>query len=135
MTDNQGTMYTGELVHIARYENPLNITVKAPEVLGRLCAPSWSMVLGHKAGKGDVRYIGEHTPLTDQMYVDRFSSLMWDRFSVNADLYRQLLTTKNITLLCFCPEGEFCHRHVLVEKIFPEMARRLSVNWVYMGEH
>ena len=80
----------------------LDITVKSGAGVGRVFAPTWEMVIGYKLGGLDAR-----------RYVEQYRSLLKERVPRNLDKIRKFLARHpKITLLCYCPEGSFCHRHI-----------------------
>ena len=78
-----------------------DITVKGQDPLGKLFAPTWKMVMGIKnQTMAEYDYVMEYSKilvaaLTDQDVVNR----VLQRFN------------NEMTLVCFCPKGAFCHRY------------------------
>jgi hypothetical protein len=67
--------------------------------------PTWEMVMGHKSGK-----------LSDQEYKDAYRKLYldsWKRWMQLQGWLKSLRTDEDCTLLCYCAEGEFCHRRII----------------------
>jgi hypothetical protein len=106
------------------YKGPdrVDITVKGDEYPGNWLAPTWAMVRGLQAGK-----------ITQWDYTVQYFSLLINRALKQNDWSRNaihdLLTNRSdITLVCYCPSVEFCHRI---------LAARLFENWGdgrYIGE-
>ena len=65
-------------------------------------APSWDMVLGVKDGS-----------LSPADYTRRYHDMMELSFIAYPDEWQELLAHDEVTLLCYCRVGEFCHRHLL----------------------
>jgi len=84
----------------------LDITVKSAEGIGKYLAPTWPMVLGHKDGT-----------LSDEDYEWMYRRIL-DRNPIK--VYRALWKYGKdcggqITFLCYCPDGVFCHTHLLID--------------------
>lgn len=87
-----------------RYSGPdrLDITVKGQHPFGRVLAPRWEMVMAvHNNGVSAHRY-----------YMDEYWKILE---SVPMKVWDEMLTEKQITLVCFDPEDAFCHRNLVVE--------------------
>lgn len=100
----------------------MDITVKGGAPPGDVLAPTWNMVEDYKSGK-----------LTQWDYTIKYFSLLMSRMSTIGDGWRNsldLLTLERtqITLVCFCPAGEFCHR-ILAARMLAEMG-----HGQYIGE-
>ena len=90
-----------------RYSGPgrLDITVKGQDPRGKLLAPTWDMVMGYKNGT-----------LNEEQYTQMYFELMQIRFSQNPQLWMEIAdSTEDIVLVCFCPAGVFCHRHLAAQ--------------------
>ena len=94
----------------------LDITVKNSIYPGNVLAPTWEMVQGIKAQK-----------ITEWGYAVQYFSLIISRvsdISTNGRVHRAALHNigerKQITLVCFCPAGQFCHR-VLAARMLESM--------------
>jgi len=88
-----------------RYPGPhrLDITVKGQDPFGKLFAPTWDMVSTYmKSGKTD----GDK-----QNYIKKYHELIMG--VTNTEAWNKLLNMQYVVLVCFCPPGEFCHRHLL----------------------
>jgi len=101
----------------------IDVTVKSAVGWATAFAPTWEMVTGHKSGiMGDIEYSGLYAAILDAAGKQAFDRL------------RQVGTDNGdkLTLLCYCPDGVFCHAHLLVEyavKHYPDWfqdARRTS---------
>lgn len=104
----------------------LDTTVKS----GDLCfAPTWEMVLGHKA-----------KTLSDQEYTSLYIRKMQQSIRENKERWREVLMQEApMALLCYCPymrDGErvFCHRHLLKD-IFAQLCQKYSLEFLYYGEY
>lgn len=65
-------------------------------------APTKELVWGHK-------YKGQ----SDQWYKDGYRELIGQRWPDVGDWLRGLDEDEDITLLCYCQEGKFCHRKII----------------------
>lgn len=95
-----------------RYFGPdrIDITVKGNDPLFKGLAPTWDMVNAYKAGRlSAVNYATKYFNLIDSRINQGDQSAM--------NLHRAFLENGSITLVCFCPSGNFCHRYLLAHKI------------------
>jgi hypothetical protein len=86
----------------------LDITVKSAAGIGTLLAPMWAMVGGLKRWPG-------YEPLTPAQYVERYAALLRARYRADSRPFFDLIHRERVVLLCFCPAGVFCHRHLAVD--------------------
>ena len=102
-------IYTGTYSY--RGQHRLDVSWKGRHPVGTFFAPSISMLNGYKSGKVSKE---EYT----KMYIERLiSKLTKDvRFKeVVLDIVRKQLEGEDITFVCFCKAGCFCHRVLLAE--------------------
>jgi len=101
-----------------RYNGPdrMDITVKSAVGIGTVLAPTWDMVMSHK-----------DQTLSDWDYTVKYFSLIVSRMNApemegraNRSAFNLLTEHKQITLVCFCPSGAFCHR-VLAARMLESM--------------
>lgn len=91
-----------------RYDGPyrLDITVRGNDQLGKAFAPTWEMVM---------RWKQSDKTLNDQMiYIEAYHKIIINHIVMNSPEWQALRAKANVVLVCFCPAGEFCHRHLLV---------------------
>lgn len=109
----------------------LDITIKSGTMVGKLYAPTWDMVMGHKNKK-----------YTDEQYTKMYYDLLTERWEKDWNGFRQAtintvsllsgtftMPAFSITLVCYCPAGAFCHR-VLLAKWFEDTWPSVK----YLGE-
>lgn len=96
-----------------RETDRLDITVKTGVAA---FAPSWTMVHGIK-----------NRTLAESQYYDMYQNLMTLSQRYYKEKWDALLARDEVTLVCFCPAGDFCHR-VLLAHILEKMGAQ------YMGE-
>jgi len=82
----------------------LDITVKSATPPGSVLAPTWEMVKRYKDGT-----------LDQWQYTIKYFAKLVDRMYRAGDREQKMLDAiltdrKSLTLVCFCPVGEFCHR-------------------------
>ena len=101
-----------------RYSNSdrTDITIKSG---WKTFAPTWDMVMGLKNGT-----------LTEQEYTEQYRQLMIKSRTEHYHDWWSLLLRDEVTLVCFCRKGAFCHR-VLLAKLLEEWYPNLCE---YMGE-
>jgi hypothetical protein len=96
-------------------DDRLDITVKGNTPPGSVLAPTWEMVKGYQKGT-----------ITQWDYATRYFSLIVERMhTINSDKWRIMLDDvvadrKQLTLVCFCPAGQFCHR-ILAARMLENM--------------
>lgn len=107
-------------VYTAQYRYPgkdrLDITVKGQDAFGKIFAPSWRMVRDFKNGT-----------MSEYEYERDYHAMMLGQFKLHRQIWIQLLAMDEVTLVCFCGPGEFCHRLLLAQYL-----EKLGA--VHMGE-
>lgn len=100
-----------------RYPGPsrLDITVKGLDPFGKFFAPTWGMVAEYKKNPKDQQIQYAYAMAYNQIIQDNYQHL------------QLLLHTNEQVLVCFCPPGEFCHRHLLAKHLIAQGAE-------YIGE-
>ena len=85
-------------------DDRLDITVKGNTPPGNVLAPTWDMVKAHKAGTlGDWDYTVQ--------YLSLIVKRMYSGAEIEQDMMDQIVfRLPSLTLVCFCPAGQFCHR-------------------------
>lgn len=68
--------------------------------------PTKELVWGHK-------YKG----MSDAAYIAGYKALLRQRWPQIVAWCRSLTATEDVTLLCYCREGEFCHRRIMAKLI------------------
>ena len=105
-------------IYTAQYkysgDDRVDITVKGDQYPGNILAPTWEMVRGLQKQK-----------LTQWDYTTQYFSLLIHRSWVMSAMFQSAmrdLTTprEQMTLVCFCPSGEFCHR-ILAARMLENM--------------
>lgn len=81
----------------------LDITVKSSTGFGRNFAPTWDMVMGTKKGTMSV-----------ETYIQKYFDIIWSRPDEMARL-ALMAKVQDVTLVCFCGVGQFCHRILLAK--------------------
>lgn len=77
----------------------IDTTVRSGE---QAFAPTWEMVKASKAGV-----------LSPEDYTTQYRALMLASVRTHAKLWRDTASLEDVVLLCYCPAGKFCHRHLL----------------------
>jgi len=106
-----------------RYSGPnrVDITTRKTHPHGQWFAPDWeTMVKPYKNGD-----------ITKEIYTQRYWKHMQLSYQIHKESWKWLLSQPEITLVCFCRPGDFCHRIILardiLDKHFP--------NTIYKGEY
>jgi uncharacterized protein YeaO (DUF488 family) len=89
-----------------RYNGPdrLDITAKGKDHFGIAFAPTWDMVMGYKQGR-----------ISEAEYERRYLELLRESWNKRPDAWQNLLGRMEVTLVCFCRSGDFCHRVLLAK--------------------
>jgi uncharacterized protein YeaO (DUF488 family) len=82
-------------------EDRLDITVKTGD---KTFAPTWDMVMGHKNGT-----------LSSEQYVKMYIDLLRNSYKKNRKRWEEILNREQVTFVCFCGHGKFCHRLILAD--------------------
>lgn len=94
-------------IYTAQYRYPgphrLDITIKENDPIGKIFAPTWDMVMGHKKTGND------------QEYINKYHKMILDSLTYNKPAWDELLGREYVVLVCFCTVGNFCHRHLLAD--------------------
>jgi len=85
-------------------------------------APSWNLIMGYKSKLID-----------EKKYRIEYKKQMSQSFFNNKREWEELLNKGEVTLVCFCKKGEFCHRLILVE-ILQMLGKRFNIEVIYNGE-
>lgn len=104
------TIYTAQYRYAG--SDRFDITVKGQDGMGLHFAPTWNMVTDHKKGI-----------ITDQQYVDMYIPILQ---SIPVHVLDWFLSEPVRTLVCFCPENNFCHRNILVNYLTQTFGQRLT---------
>lgn len=97
----------------------LDTTVKSGE---RTFAPVWSMVIGHKEGT-----------VSDQAYTDLYYDMMRNTYRKVPNRWLAVLAMQKVAIACYCPEGAFCHRHLLADMLI-KLGARKGIPVTFHGE-
>ena len=104
-------------VYTAQYQydesNRLDITVKTGL---KMFAPTWDMVMDYK----------DHR-ITASQYSVLYYEKMRKSYKTYREIWDWLLNQEEVVLVCFCKNGEFCHRYLLAD-----ILEKLGAK--YMGE-
>lgn len=89
-----------------RYQGPdrLDVTVKGKDPLGKWFAPTWKLVMASRQGT-----------LAWEEYRRNYRDLMRESFRLHTDVWNQVLSMEEVTLVCFCRAGGQCHRYLLAD--------------------
>ena len=97
----------------------IDITTRQTHEHGKAFAPTWDLVKRYRDGEINNRqYSAEYVLLMRKSWVEKNWSWEW------------LLNQDEVTLVCFCKPGAFCHRTVLAHDILGMNFK----NAQYMGE-
>lgn len=96
----------------------LDITIKSGCDKGWILAPTWEMVNTFKSGL-----------MSEETFTNMYFSIVnyrWDRIIPSTI---EWMKDKNLILVCYCPQGQFCHRYLAAEFLVKKMGA------TYFGEH
>jgi uncharacterized protein YeaO (DUF488 family) len=94
-------IHTAQMSKMGSVDNPLDITVKSGD---EVFAPTWKMVMDYKNGL-----------ISETEYTRQYKQMMYKSMITNKNRWDEVKESAIITLLCYCPTGAFCHRHILAE--------------------
>lgn len=116
-------------------QTEVNTTVtKASTAIGKVLAPTKTLVFGHKSFMGDARF-KRFEPIPDEAYREQYIKLIQNRYVANQTLFRTLLERDEITLTCFCGKDKaYCHRFIIATYILPKCAEHFGIAYRYKGE-
>ena len=97
----------------------LDTTVKSGH---REVAPTWDMVMGHKAGT-----------VSDEEYVRQYKLLLDRSLRENQDWWVNLLQSEILVLGCYCRADGFCHRYILKD-VIKQQCQLQGIHVIDMGE-
>lgn len=98
--------------------------------LGAILAPSWDLVWAIKRGEIDEQeYEKRYLELLRRRYrQDIYSLSGWDV------LLDKIVRQGGVTLCCYCPKGQFCHRTIAAEKVLKPLLEKRGFEVELMGE-
>jgi len=85
-------------------------------------APTWEMVSSFKNGC-----------LEEEAYTILYVSLIRERWMTHRSEFEEVLKMPKVALACYCPAGNFCHRHLL-KKAFLRLALQRGIPAIDQGE-
>lgn len=85
-------------------------------------APSWEIVMAVKKGE-----------ISEEEYTETYKQLMRDSYKNNRPKWDEVSSMDKVTVCCYCPEGCFCHRYLLVD-MFRAHCKQNSIDFEYCGE-
>ncbi|ANZ48427.1 hypothetical protein BIZ78_gp148 [Erwinia phage vB_EamM_Caitlin] len=100
----------------------LDITVKSGM---KIFAPTWDFLMEYKNSNKDAE--------AEAVYTRKFRAKIRQLYRDNPDALLELLYSERLALMCYCPAGKFCHRHLLVRTL-RALGRLHGVDVVLMGE-
>jgi uncharacterized protein YeaO (DUF488 family) len=112
-------IFTAQMSKYKNKADALDITVKSGD---KNFAPSWEIVSGWK--KGEISW---------EEYTRQYIEMMRASYRRDPEHWHALLRRNEITLLCYCPAGENCHRFILVE-LLQKLGKKLGIEVEYGGE-
>lgn len=124
-TFNLFTAQIAQRFRVAKLGIPiLDTTVKSGDPT---FAPSWDIVMRHKAGT-----------LTDQGYMDVYKLMMRGSYHGQPERWREVIAMPSVCIMCYCPACTqeryvFCHRLVLVS-MFEKICQLQGRAFHYAGE-
>ena len=100
----------------------LDTTVKTGD---RRLAPSWDFLVEYKSSP--------RSPADQARYRELYLNKLKAMHHQTPDVLLDLLKRDEVILTCYCPAGQFCHRHILKE-ILTLLGSRTGVNVEDCGE-
>jgi ribA/ribD-fused uncharacterized protein len=103
----------------------IDVTVKNAKGARTSLAPTWNMVMGYKKGV-----------LSEKDYTKQYTEILKQsqkRFPNKWEATLRKNENKTIVFCCFCPKGNFCHRHLLAKE-FINFAEQIGIKAVLIEE-
>jgi uncharacterized protein YeaO (DUF488 family) len=124
-------LYTAQ---IGKYQGTdgIDITVWTKNKAGQVMSPSEAIVFGHKHFAGDKRYT-DYPKVNDTEYRTTYRLILIERYEENKARFLAMLQTEELTLLCYCRQGKFCHRHQAAD-ILKKIGIAHGIEVILMGE-
>lgn len=97
----------------------LDTTMKTGE---EVFAPHRQMVYDVKAGR-----------ITEAQYTEMYYRKMRESYRDARHRWIEVCQLERLAIMCYCPEGVFCHRHLL-RKYFEPVCVGNDIPFTYMGE-
>ena len=116
-----GIVYTARISHTGP-GLVLDTTIKSGAGLGKVLQPSWEIVMGHKRGQ-----------ISDEEYVEKYLAMLRQRYAADRQPFLDILAHEQVTLLCYCRAGKFCHRHLAADVLI-KIATAFDLPFEYRGE-
>lgn len=126
------TIHTARITYAGT--NKLNITVKSATEQGRIFAPTWELVGGHKHfhNPDDSRW-QNYPALSDEQYTQKYYELIRNRYHQDPTPFIELVKSKSLVLCCYCAKDTFCHRHLAAD-ILLKIAQSQNITATVKGE-
>lgn len=86
-------------------------------------APTKKMVFGYKYGD-----------LSEEEYTEMYISMMRESMRTHKEEWLKLLDMEVVAVGCYCPDGKFCHRKLLVY-VLERITRNMGIDFEYLGEY
>jgi hypothetical protein len=93
-------------------QDRIDITAKGTSEASKMFSPTWTMVMGYKKGL-----------ITERQYTKQYYELLinrWHSFNAFKEEMNKIVIqarSSSVTVVCFCPAGNFCHRHLFAKFI------------------
>lgn len=85
-------------------------------------APTWDLLSRSKSGVSD-----------SEQYTREFIPLMRISYKENQDSWKSLINKDKVAIACYCRNGNFCHRYLLVS-ILKSICDKHGIEFEYCGE-
>jgi hypothetical protein len=97
----------------------LDTTVKSGD---KVFAPTWDIVTGVKSGA-----------ISEATYTEEYKRLMRASYRSHQSRWLSLCESPVVAISCYCPEGQFCHRHLLAGYL-ENVCNKHAIPFVLKGE-
>lgn len=67
-------------------------------------APTKTLLYGYKYGD-----------VTEEQYTTVYNALLKERYEKEPEYFKAILNKHTVAFGCYCPDGKFCHRHLLIK--------------------
>lgn len=97
----------------------IDTTIKSGE---KTFQPSWEIVTAVKSGV-----------ISPEVYTEEYLQIMRDSYKNNRSRWLEVCNMPVVAIACYCPDGQFCHRHVLAT-CFKYVCRKNGLPFELKGE-
>lgn len=100
----------------------IDVTVKSGN---KAFSPSWEILSRYKNNPNKEE--------REDIYIPEFTAHMRESYKNNKEEWLNLLNQDEVAIACYCKQGDFCHRLILVD-FFEKVCKIHGISFEYKGE-